>query len=328
MSSTFPKFLVTVVVLVMISGSLTAQSTRSEPELQALMLAYKSRVKQDVETPRATAQAELSQNYIKALERAQQENTLKGKLDEAAALKAEKEAVAANHAQDLPALQPGLRELPPLRRKYLDAEQALRGSMQRKLEPLQKELVRQLDALAVKLARAGKADAALDARQLAKSYSENTGSLEGDWVDQTRKVTPKPKSLPIVINKREIVNTEESFTPPIEIEVVAKVESLDLRLGFAADQVIFNWERKPDELRIDGGPADQIYTPMQGEFPKGKFAVIRWFVDKGRQTISVDGKQRFEHKGDYSGINRPISIQAFGSEVEVQSIKTRRPASP
>lgn len=292
------------------------------------MLAYKNRVSQDVELPLATAQAELNQNYVKALDAALQETTLKAKLDEAAALKMEKDAVTANRTQNLPPPAPGLRELPSLRRKYLDAAQALRTTMQRRLEPLQKQLVKELDAMAVKLARSGKTDAALEARQLAKDYSEQMGFLEGDWVDHTLKVTPKPSGLPIVLKKGESIATATSFQPPIEIEIVAKLENLDLRLGFAANQLIFNWERRPDELRIDGGPADQMYTPMQGEFPKGKFAVIRWSVAKDKQIIMVDGKKRFEHQGDYSGIDRPVSVLAFGSEATVQSIKTRRLQSP
>lgn len=307
---------------------LSAQETTADPELSSLLLAYKTKVKEDVQTPLSKAQTELDQSYTQALDRAQQDATLKGKLEEAEALRTEKAAVAAKTGSDLPALPPNVRELTALRKKYLDAVQALRTSMQRKLEPLQKELVRQLEALAVRMVRAGKGDTALEARQLAKDYAEQPGGLEGDWQDQTKKVAPKPKNLPIVLKKGDSISTLASFKPPVEIEVVAKIEKLDLRLGYAADQLIFNWERRPDELRIDGGPADKIYTPMMGEFPQKKFAVIRWSVEKDRQTIWVDGKLRFEHKGDYSEIDRPISILAYGSEVTVQSIRTRQPASP
>lgn len=327
MSSTFPRISVRVLAFALSFGSLAAQSS-SSPELQAVLVEYKSRVSQQVEAPYAKAVGELSQNYIKALDRAQQETAMRGKLDEAAAFKAEKEAVAPGPAQGLPALQPGLRELPPMRRKYVDAEEALRTAMQRKLEPMQRELVRQIEVLALRMARAGRSDAALEARQMAKSYSENTGLFGAAWEDHTRKVTPKPDDLPIILKKGAKVSTEASFKPPVEIEVVAKVEGLDLRLGYAADQVIFNWETRPTELRIDGGPADKSYTPKQGEIPTGKFVVIRWFVGKDRQTISVDGAERFEHQGDYADINRQISIMAFGSEATVQSIKVRKPLMP
>lgn len=280
--------------------------------------------------PLVQAQIDLSQSYIKALDRLQQETTLAGKLEEAAAVKAEKEAVAGSNAQDLPGLSPSLKTLPNLRRKYVESMQSLRTSTLRKLEPLQAELVRQLDALAFKLARSGRTDAALEARQLAQSHSGQKGMLmlEGDWVDHTLKVSPQAKAAPYGIKRREIVSTEASFKPPVEIELVVKIQDLDLRLGCAASQLIFNWETRPDELRIDGGPADKSYTPMQGGIPKDKFVVIRWLVEKRRQVIFVDGRQRFEHEGDYSGLDRPFSVQAFGSEATVQSIRVRRPAAP
>lgn len=328
MRSIFHKIWLVAISLTLNAFLLHAQELPTDPELSALLLAFKTRVANDVQAPLSKAQEELDQSYTQALDRAQQESTLKGRLEEAEALRTEKAAVAANTGGDLPALPPKLREVAALRKKYLDAVQALRTSMQKKLEPLQNELVRQLEALAVKMVRAGNADAALEARQLAKNYAEQPAVLDGDWQDQTKKVTPKPKNLPIVLKKGDFISTVASFKPPVEIEVVAKIEKLDLRLGYAADQLIFNWERRPDELRIDGGPADKIYTPMMGEFPKKKFAMIRWCVEKDRQTIWVDGKQRFEHKGDYSEIDRPISILAFGSEVTVQSIRTRQPASP
>ncbi len=309
-------------------GGLVAQPASSPPELEVLLLDYKSKVSQLVETHLSKAREELSQGYIKALERMQQDATLRGMLEEAMAIKAEKEAVEANHEQSLPVLPRGLRELPAMRRKYLDAQQSLRMSLQRRLEPLQRELVRQMDVLAVRLAREGRSDAALEVRQLAKTCSEKNAFIGGTWEDHTRRVTPRPDDLPIHLSKGASVSTEARLKPPVEIELVVKVEGLDLRLGYAADQVIFNWQSKPDELRVDGGPADKTYTPKQGELPKGKFVVILWYVGKDRQTIKVDGSLRFDHRGDYSDIDRPLSIVAFGSEAKVQSIKTRRPLLP
>lgn len=328
MCSSLQKICALAVALSLNAYSLNAQEASPDPDLTALLLAYKTKVANDVQTPLKKAQEELDQSYTQALDRAQQDATLKGKLEEAEAVRTEKASVAANTKGDLPQLPPKLQELAALRKKYLTAVQALRTNMQRKLEPLQKEMARQLEALSIRMVRAGKADAALEARQLAQNYATQPAVLEGDWQDQTQKLTPKPKNMPIVLKKGESISTVTSFKPPIEIEIVAKIEKLDLRIGYAADQLIFNWERRPDELRIDGGPADKIYTPMMGEFPQKKFAVIRWCVDKDQQTVFVDGKQRFEHKGDYSSLDRPISILAYGSEVTVQSIKIRQPSSP
>ncbi|MDI1311253.1 hypothetical protein, partial [Prosthecobacter sp.] len=230
MCSTFRNFCVFTAALTLTACTLRAQETSPDPELASLLLAYKTKVSSEVQTPLLKAQEELDQSYTQALDRAQQSATLKGKLDEAEALRTEKAALAANTGGDLPQLPPKLRELAALRKKYLDAVQALRTSMQRKIEPLQKEMVRQLEALAVKMVRSGKADAALEARQLAKNYAEQPAVLDGDWQDQ--KVTPKPKNMPVVLKKGDSISTVMSFKPPVEIEVVAKLEKLDLRLGY------------------------------------------------------------------------------------------------
>ncbi|WP_395741862.1 hypothetical protein [Prosthecobacter sp.] len=324
MFSLFRKTWILAAAFALAAHSLHAQ-TSSNPELMALLLAFKAKMTADAQVPFAKSLDELNQNYVQALDRAQHEATVKGKLEEALAIRAEKTAVSTSNGEQLPALVPQHRELAALRKKYLDALQTLRSAMQKKLEPLEKDLASQLDVLALKMLNAGKSDVALEARQLAKTYRKTPGVTDNTWEDQTRKVVPKPTTTPIRLKKRDTLSTAASFTPPIEFEMVVKIESLDLRIGYAAKEMIFNWERKPDELRIDGGPADRVYTPKMGEIPQNKFVVIQWTVLKDRQIISVDGKERFEHKGDYSDLNRPLTIQAFGSEGAVQSIKTRVP---
>ena len=52
-------------------------------------------------------------------------------------------------------------------------------------------------------------------------------------------------------------NSRQAYRPPIEITVVAKTDSTNLRLGYAAEQIIFNWEMNPSQLRVDGGPGQR-----------------------------------------------------------------------
>jgi hypothetical protein len=55
---------------------------------------------------------------------------------------------------------------------------------------------------------------------------------------------------------------------------------------------------------------------------------IRWLVTPKRQAIYVNDELRFEHDGDYSNINRCVSVfPAVGSKVTVQSIIVK-PLSP
>jgi len=38
------------------------------------------------------------------------------------------------------------------------------------------------------------------------------------------------------------LDTPKTYQPPVEITVVAKTDSTNLRLAYAADQIIFNWD--------------------------------------------------------------------------------------
>lgn len=88
----------------------------------------------------------------------------------------------------------------------------------------------------------------------------------------------------------------------------AKTDSTDLRIGYAADQIIFNWERGKDQFRIDGGPADKQHKRTGGLVPTDKYVVVRWVVTPKKQSVYLDGKLRFEHRGDYSGIDKPVTV--------------------
>ena len=132
----------------------------------------------------------------------------------------------------------------------------------------------------------------------------------------------------LVLRDADRLCTPGTFKPPVEIKIVAKTDSTDLRIGYTADQVIFNWELDQEQLRVDGGPADGLHKPGAGSIPRGKFVAIRWSVTPGHEAIYVDDELRFEHDGDYSGINKCVSVfPAAGSQVTVKSIKVKQLAS-
>jgi len=131
--------------------------------------------------------------------------------------------------------------------------------------------------------------------------------------------------FPIVLYGDIKATTKVSFQPPIEILIEAKTDSTNLRMSYAADEVIFNWEVDQSQLRVDGGPAHGAYLADLGRIPKNKFVTIRWVVEKDRQRIYVDGELRFDHSGDYSKIDNPVSIfPAHGSVVTLKSLKIRK----
>ena len=130
------------------------------------------------------------------------------------------------------------------------------------------------------------------------------------------------KGMPIVLKERtDVISTKATFKPPVEILIEAKTEGTDLRIGYAADQVIFNWEDMQNQLRVDGGPANGQHKANAGLIPANKYVLIKWVVTPGRQSIYVDNVLRFEHDGDYSKLNNPISVFRLASKVSVKSIK-------
>lgn len=114
------------------------------------------------------------------------------------------------------------------------------------------------------------------------------------------------------------------FRPPVEITVVAKTDSTNLRIGYAADQVIFNWEEDRDQLRVDGGPAGHRQADGAGRIPKNKYVTIKWMVTPEHQAIYVDNQLRFENCADYSQLVAPVSVfPSNGSVVTVKSIRVK-----
>lgn len=127
-----------------------------------------------------------------------------------------------------------------------------------------------------------------------------------------------------VLKSDQKLETPKAYRPPVEITIVAKTDSTNLRMAYAADQVIFNWEEDRWQLRVDGGPANGLHKPDAGHIPKGQYVTIKWIVTTTRQEIFVDGQERYEHEGDYSQINRAVSVfPANGSTVTVKSVTVK-----
>jgi len=145
--------------------------------------------------------------------------------------------------------------------------------------------------------------------------------LDVQWSGQGTRQESVTDDKGIVLEGSDKLVSPDTFRPPVEITIVAKTDSNNLRMGYAADQVIFNWEENPDQLRVDGGPAGSRQVDYTGRVPKDKFVTVKWLVTPQHQSIYVDGRLRFENCGNYTEINKPISIfPALGSVVTVKSI--------
>jgi hypothetical protein len=128
----------------------------------------------------------------------------------------------------------------------------------------------------------------------------------------------------VVLKGSDRFDTERKYRPPVEITLVAKTDSTNLRLAYAANQVIFNWEQDQSQLRVNGGPADGLHKAGVGLIPAGEYVNIKWIVTEQFQEIYVNGESRYRHEGDYSQINRFVSVfPALGSTVTLKAIQVQ-----
>lgn len=148
-----------------------------------------------------------------------------------------------------------------------------------------------------------------------------------DGVEYINALVEKGKGSPVKLEGKQSVTTRASFRPPVQVTIVAKTDSTDLRVGYAAKQVIFNWSEGRSELRVDGGPANGQHKAGAGLIPTNKYVTIKWVVTRSKQTIYVDGELRYEHSGDYSTIDDPVSVFSNKSKVTVRTIKVK-PLAP
>jgi hypothetical protein len=132
----------------------------------------------------------------------------------------------------------------------------------------------------------------------------------------------------IVLHDREKMYTADTFSPPVAFRIVAMTDSTDIRIKYAADQIIFNWSDNPNELRIDGGPAGGRHTAGAGKVPVKAWVEIDLVVLPDTMIISADGKERFRTNADFSQVDMPLLIFPSGSVVRVKSIVATRPVIP
>jgi hypothetical protein len=157
------------------------------------------------------------------------------------------------------------------------------------------------------------------------AFKGYTAPPPAEWSGQGTREETMTSSSGIVLEDSDKLVSPDLFRPPVEITIVAKTDSTNLRIGYAADQMIFNWEENLDQLRVDGGPAGSRQVDGAGRIPKDTFVTIKWLVTPEHQAAYVDGRLRFEHCGSYAEIDRPVSVfPASGSSVTVKSITIKQ----
>jgi hypothetical protein len=188
-----------------------------------------------------------------------------------------------------------------------------------KRKRLEADFARALTDFEQRFTRSGKLEAARSAR---------AAKLTIPWI--------AVDVLPMMIGQREVkegfvafkdeegLRTEMAFQPPIEIQYVLKTDS-QVRPGFAAAQIIFNWEVNRSELRIEGGPVGGQHRPGVGGIPTKQLINIKQVVLPDVMSVAVDGHERTRWQADFRGVNEPITVRGtHGATVQLRQVLVRK----
>jgi WD40 repeat protein len=148
------------------------------------------------------------------------------------------------------------------------------------------------------------------------------------------KITPPmfARGALLLSGDHKVLETRQSYAGPIEITALARTTKNNIRLRWAkGSSVIFNWENKPEELRITrpDGAADRaesgsLATAEVKPLPPNTWHLLRWRVTERGMTVEVDDKVVFteNHKSDLS-TRSPVTVNAEDSDVEVLSFTVK-----
>ncbi len=264
-----------------------------------------------------TTAAPVKATYVRELERlrdsAKTRGDLNAVLDFEAAI-----AAAGRDAEPLPA-KVAAPALKVARATYdRNLQQALR-LLEPKRTRLEADYSRTMTELEQRYTRGGNLEAAKLAR-------EARLMVPGGSADVLPAMTgPREAKEGLVVLKDDgVLKTEASFRPPIEIEYTLRTDN-QVRLGYAAGQIILNWEKNRDELRVDGGPVGGQHRKGAGGIPTKQMITIKQVVLPGQMVLSVDGRERARWAGDFTDLNKPIAIHAAGcATLQIKQITVRK----
>jgi hypothetical protein len=127
-----------------------------------------------------------------------------------------------------------------------------------------------------------------------------------------------------LIAARGGVASGKRYSPPLEIEYVCATSRDNIRLGYACDELIFNWENNRNQLRIDGGPAGGQHVMNAGAVPAGQFITIRQVIMPGEMSVFVNGQRRASWARDFSKVKDLIELHSPDSELLIRAVRIKQ----
>jgi hypothetical protein len=189
--------------------------------------------------------------------------------------------------------------------------------------------VKKLQKVQTELTKRGDLDGALAVKSLIENLSKSSDDEKSQQViltiDRMIQTGGPIQKFPdgLILSGNARITSPGIYKAPYQVNVIAQIETTDLRIGVAGlQQVIFNWADNPSELRIDGGILDKKHMSGAGQIPVGQWVKITVDVSLSDFSISVNDKERYRAKADFSTIESPVSIFPGGSTIRVKSVST------
>ena len=116
----------------------------------------------------------------------------------------------------------------------------------------------------------------------------------------------------IELTSKDCLTTPGTFQPPVAITIVAKTDSHDLRMAYAADQVIFNWETtRTNSVWTAGQPTD-FTRPKPARFPPVSNGLCRLGCRPNHYCLAVAIQRHFgfTRSGIVTGSMPVIDLQS------------------
>jgi|GEM_PF-5576641 len=292
-----------------------AQQT-PEAEIAATVDGFKQAyARQDAAEAKAAAPAKTA--YLLELTKLRDEAKTKGNLD--ALMDAETALKAAQ--DDQPAAPPKVlgAALVRARANYDKAAEAAIRNYASGRPRIDADFDRAMAALEQKFTRAGNLVAATKVREVKASL----GLGSGENILSTMKGKMDKRNLNVMLPAGEAITSEKSYTPPVEITYIFQTDG-QIRFGYAADEIIFNWELNGSELRIGGGPAGGQHRKGEGAIPKNAWVTVKQTVLANGMAVSVNGENRAQWAGDFRRINSPVKIWGPGSKLTLKQVSVRK----
>ena len=125
---------------------------------------------------------------------------------------------------------------------------------------------------------------------------------------------------------KAVLRTAYFVEPPYIIRAVCRTTDTNVRFTLLDGEIIFNWERNPNDLRLDLPIRSRKNGIADGNIGRNRQVTIELQVFRHSIGIFVDGKLRHVAKGELNGIRSTVGLYTrAGSTVYVREFSVKHP---